>query len=382
MKVASLFDSLNIWWWVEKVQANVSLWLTDLWYEFHHLILNDKQPRNNYAWSLHLLWEEFILWFWITKIYLLIRLAWKIKEYCNKHDIDVIIGQWDFFFMVTWLSRLFWNKSKLIAVVHTSIWVWHSFVVFVMRLFLQLHHHIVMTSQVEMDTFLSKYSFSRKKVSLIYNAIDIPKVLQQGGEDVDPAFQFLFTAGKTTLVNLARLNYQKNQSLLIRAFSELDNEDLQLILIWEGNERQNLESLIQELNLTEKVFLLWNQKNPHAFVAKSDYWVLSSRFEWFPVVFSEWWLFGKPMIAVDCPTWPREFLDPEGKLWPIDWFALADNGILVQFDEQNPEYLKKGLEFILNHDISVQQQSVQEYCQKFDNTTNAKKRDSILKFLV
>gem|GEM_PF-3504559 len=100
-----------------------------------------------------------------------------------------------------------------------------------MRLFLQLHHHIVMTSQVEMDTFLSKYSFSRKKVSLIYNAIDIPKVLQQGGEDVDPAFQFLFTAGKTTLVNLARLNYQKNQSLLIRAFSELDNEDLQLILI-------------------------------------------------------------------------------------------------------------------------------------------------------
>lgn len=381
IKVASLFESIKIWWGVEKIQANLSLWLTDLWYEFHHIIMEDKQARNEYAWKIYILWDKFILWFWITKIFLLCKLARKVQKYCNKNHIDVLIGQWDFFFMVTWLSKILGNKSKIIAVVHTSIWVWHRVVVLVMRFFLSLHDHIVMTSQAEMNTFFTQYRFNKDKLTLIYNAIYIPKVLQQWEELINSSFQYLFTNEKKTFINVARLNYQKNQQLLIQAFAWLNNANLQLIIIGEWDERKNLELLIQELNCSDKIFLLWNQENPHAFVARSDYWVLSSRFEWFPVVFSEWWLFAKPMIAVDCPTWPREFLDPKSKLWTIDWFAVADNGILVQFDEYNPEYLIKALQYTIDHDLSTQQQSVQKYCQQFDNTINAKKRDSLIQSL-
>gem|GEM_PF-4468277 len=54
----------------------------------------------------------------------------------------------------------------------------------------------------------------------------------------------------------------------------------------------------------------------------------------------------------------------------------------MQFDEHNPEYLTKALQYTIDHDISSQQQSVKNYCQQFDNIINAKKRDTLIQSLV
>ncbi len=88
------------------------------------------------------------------------------------------------------------------------------------------------------------------------------------------------------------------------------------------------------------------------------------------------------MIAIDCPTWPREFLDPQWKIWKIDCFTIADNGVLVKFDEQNHEFLTQAMNYVLDNNLSEQAWNVCNYCQIFDNSVNAKKRDDIIQSLV
>lgn len=152
-----------------------------------------------------------------------------------------------------------------------------------MRQFLYQSDHIVLISQKEEKTFIKKYNFPEEKLSLIYNAIDSGRILTQSQEILEDIYLPLFTSHKKTFINVARLNYQKNQALLIESFSQLKDRDTQLFIIGQGDERKNLEALIEKLNLTQRVHLLGNQINPHKFVSRADYCILTSRFEGYPV---------------------------------------------------------------------------------------------------
>jgi glycosyltransferase involved in cell wall biosynthesis len=67
------------------------------------------------------------------------------------------------------------------------------------------------------------------------------------------------------------------------------------------------------------VHFLGHQNNPHALLANARAVVLSSRYEGMPMVLLEALAHGKPIVATDCPTGPREILDDgrAGMLVPI-----------------------------------------------------------------
>ncbi len=381
LRIWSLFASLKIGGGVERVQANLSTVLSDLGYDFVHILMDDHNPRCEYKGEIINLGIPFVLGFGIKKIWLLFGLAKKVSQICREKNIDILIGQWDFFFMVASLTKVFGNKAKILSVVHTSIWVWSRFVRTVMKRFLKKSDHIVLISEYEKNTFIHKYWFDPKKLTLIYNAIDIDHIKTQSQEPLDSQYDHLFTKSKKTFVNVARLNYQKNQSLLIHAFSRLRDLNTQLLLVGEGDEKENLEKLIVQLGLSQRVFLLGNQKNPHQYIKRSDYWILTSRFEGFPMSMLEAAALGKVIISLDCPTWPREFLDPDGKIENIDTtFVLADNWILVKF-ESSEEELSQLMDYVLKHDLSQLSKNCENYCQQFDIKTNGIKRQNLIKSL-
>ena len=68
---------------------------------------------------------------------------------------------------------------------------------------------------------------------------------------------------KKYLLNIGRLTKQKNQILLIKAFSQilLEHKDLNLIIVGEGEERSNLENYIKLNNLVNNVFLIGHVEN-------------------------------------------------------------------------------------------------------------------------
>ncbi len=101
------------------------------------------------------------------------------------------------------------------------------------------------------------------------------------------------------LVNIARLVPQKNQLLLIEAFSLVIKEypNAILWLVGEGSLRPLLEERVKQLGLQEKVFFLGIRTDIPKILAEAGLFVLSSDWEGLPLTVLEAMASGKPVVA-------------------------------------------------------------------------------------
>jgi glycosyltransferase involved in cell wall biosynthesis len=95
------------------------------------------------------------------------------------------------------------------------------------------------------------------------------------------------TAKEFTIVSVGRFEKVKNQQLLIKVFSQLENSNTKLILVGEGSERMHLESLIKKLNLQDRVVLTGFVPNPEEYLSQSHLFVLPSLSEGFGIAVVE-----------------------------------------------------------------------------------------------
>lgn len=114
----------------------------------------------------------------------------------------------------------------------------------------------------------------------------------------------------TIIVSVSRMDNQKDQALLIRAFTKLalKNHQLTLWLVGDGPQKEKLEIMARKADLDERViFWGWHQ-HPLALMAKADLFVLPTHWEGFPLSLIEAMRLGLPVIATDCDYGPREIL--------------------------------------------------------------------------
>lgn len=113
------------------------------------------------------------------------------------------------------------------------------------------------------------------------------------------------------IVNVGRLDEQKNQKLLIEAFALIANEipDYTLEIFGEGTLKDSLEKLVCDRNLQGRVIFRETTKNIFEEVYKSSLFVLSSDFEGMPNALMEAMALGVPCISTDCrPGGARELI--------------------------------------------------------------------------
>jgi glycosyltransferase involved in cell wall biosynthesis len=98
---------------------------------------------------------------------------------------------------------------------------------------------------------------------------------------------------------VGRLDEVKCQDLLIRAFSRVREHvnDAHLLLVGDGPQRQSLQTLAQELEVSNRVHFAGYQPQPQKFLAAMDLFALPSRLEGMPLVILEAWAAGLPVIA-------------------------------------------------------------------------------------
>lgn len=127
------------------------------------------------------------------------------------------------------------------------------------------------------------------------------------------------------VVAMGRLTPQKGFDLLLKAFSLINTKflDWQLIILGEGEERKQLEQLIQKLEIDEQVIMPGLIDNPFPILKQCDLFILSSRYEGFGNVIIEAMACGLPVISTNCPSGPKEII------------TSGDNGILVPNQEIN-----------------------------------------------
>ena len=104
---------------------------------------------------------------------------------------------------------------------------------------------------------------------------------------------------RKTIVNIGRLEDQKNQKLLIEAFAAADIKDYTLEIYGDGPLKSDLQNLILSLDLKDKVFLKGHVPNVKEHIADASIFVLSSDYEGIPNVLLEAMALGLPLVTTD-----------------------------------------------------------------------------------
>lgn len=161
----------------------------------------------------------------------------------------------------------------------------------------------------------------KQKSIVIHNSVNVP-------QDKYPIPE----VREKRIVNVGRLHPQKNQKLLINAFSIIAKSfpEYTLEIYGDGELHDELQKQISDLGLDQRVTIYPSRKDLWDCICKASLFVLSSDFEGMPNALMEAMTLGLPCISSDCRPGGARTLIEDGT-----------NGILVPL--RDPQKLAKAM---------------------------------------
>ena len=164
------------------------------------------------------------------------------------------------------------------------------------------------------------------------------KVIPNAINDVFLEAPYAYRGGNK-IVTVGRLNSQKNQKLLIESFAIVsrDYPQYRLFLYGDGPLKSELQLLVNNLGLTDKVAFGGFKNDIITELMDADLFVLSSDFEGMPNALMEAMALGLPCISTDCAGGgARELI------------SNMENRLLVPCDDK--KRLSDAIKWVLNND--------------------------------
>ena len=219
---------------------------------------------------------------------------------------------------------------------------------------------VIAVSQDLAEDLVNSHKLPQKKIKVIYNPAITPELVSKVKEPLNHPW---FTPGSPPVIlGAGRLTMQKDFSTLIRAFALLNQKfPARLMILGEGEDRKNLESLVRELDLEANVSLPGFVDNPFQYMNNASVFVLSSRWEGMPNTLLQAMACGVPVISTDCPSGPREILEDGkwGQIVPVGDAEALYQAILASLSGEtrcpSREILERrfGIDNIIEQYLSV-----------------------------
>jgi len=231
------------------------------------------------------------------------------NKYCKtivsvRNNLTKAESSWAYRYFVNPLARCLYNKADKIVAVSKGI---------------------------EWD-LVNNLNIKKKLVTTIYNGIDAQIVDDKMREEVSWEEQKIRDT-KYTLITVGRLVNQKGQWHLIRALSILSekNVDFKLLVLGQGELKNYLEGLVNDLGLRDRVYFLGFCENPFKYFKLADVCVVPSMYEGFGNALIEAMCCGVPCISTDHDSGARELLAPDTELTykNITGIEYAKYGVVV-----------------------------------------------------
>jgi glycosyltransferase involved in cell wall biosynthesis len=139
----------------------------------------------------------------------------------------------------------------------------------------------------------------RGSIEVVYNGI--APLTYDDAEVTRLKTKFAIADNELCIGTIARLDPIKNHSMMLHAFRRVLDIGIaaKLVIVGDGEERQNIESLIKQLNLTANVVLTGYEAKPQALLAMMDIYLLSSLSEGTSMTLLEAMSLGKPCVVTD-----------------------------------------------------------------------------------
>ncbi|TWT81163.1 2-deoxystreptamine glucosyltransferase [Planctomycetes bacterium CA13] len=174
-----------------------------------------------------------------------------------------------------------------------------------------------------------------------------PQELARFREEV--RLQFGMSEGSYVIGIVARLSRVKNLGLVIHAFNELPEEmqrATHLLMVGDGPCRSELETLVEQLDLRDRVHFAGHQSNTWRFMAAMDVFVNCSDSEGMSQSMLEAMAAGLPIIATDVGDAARTLLTPNPGgivIAPNDCCSLTDALVKMSTTEVRRAYAAAAL---------------------------------------
>lgn len=159
------------------------------------------------------------------------------------------------------------------------------------------YNKIICVSNQAKTSFINLYPEYKEKVEVIYNPIDSKEILEKSNEEIEE-----FRNKNFTFISVGRLVKQKGFDILLKAHKLLLEEGVlhNIVILGEGSERESLENCIRKNELENSIKLLGFKANPYPYIKNADAYVLSSRYEGYPLVLCEALVLNKKIVSTDC----------------------------------------------------------------------------------
>jgi GalNAc-alpha-(1->4)-GalNAc-alpha-(1->3)-diNAcBac-PP-undecaprenol alpha-1,4-N-acetyl-D-galactosaminyltransferase len=141
------------------------------------------------------------------------------------------------------------------------------------------------------------------------------------------------------ILGLGRLADQKQFNVLIKMFNQLQPTHWQLWIVGEGEKRKELEDLIENYGLQNKVKLWGAQKNVGEFYSRAKIFAMTSYYEGFCVALCEAMANGCACVSFDC------------EVGPADSIENNVNGLLIE--DQNQGNFLAALQQLINSPADI-----------------------------
>ncbi len=257
----------------------------------------------------------------------IIKIPWlakRLKRYLVHNDIQVVLSLLNRPNLICcYVKRSGWRGRLIISERADTISYYRSlkfgFVMLWLVKLLYNYSDIVISISIGISRSLEQLGI-RKSV-VIYNPIYVSSYV-----GAVKAKNNLFT-----FINIARLEPQKNHTLLLQAFAKLDCDNCRLLIVGKGSLLKELTELAVSLKIAHKVNFTGFQSDTVSLLNNSDCFVLTSNFEGFGNVILEALNCGLPIISTDCPYGPREILAPSTDTGTLikNQIELAKYGVLT-----------------------------------------------------
>jgi glycosyltransferase involved in cell wall biosynthesis len=284
----------------------------------------------------------------VTKILLFPLILYRLYKVVKKYDIDTVQSH---LFLASAVSviakKLFRANYKIQIVSHMYLSYEKGFAGLIKLKILKSVYNsadklISISQKMKMD-INANILYKNLDHLVITNPHDIKEILKTSGADCP----FMFNPEKKYVITCGRLVKRKKIDSLIKAIHLLSKATpvFDLLVLGDGDERGSLEKLANDLHIAQKVHFIGHVSNPFNYIARSDFFVLSSESEGLPNVIIESMLCKTFVISTDCPTGPRELLATQSRLDTKleSGFEVGNYGILVPIG--NEEAISEALKY-------------------------------------
>lgn len=191
------------------------------------------------------------------------------------------------------------NKSKKIAWFHSEINTpgLQPLVSVILEQFTKFDTIVYCSQRIKEILHVNYPKLSLPEEHVIVNSIPVDEIISKSKETI----QDFPNTKNPVFVSLGRLHNRKGYHNLIDVHKKLNNEGLKhtIIVLGDGEERENLTNKIKENKVEESFILLGNRMNPYPYIKLADFFILPSRSEAWPLVIAEALILQKPIIATD-----------------------------------------------------------------------------------